>query len=70
MAPVPLVMLQSTKDEYVPESDYREMERAANEPKRLSLIDASNHRCTDRIPDLRRAHDDALARVRSKPMQR
>lgn len=70
VSPVPLVMLQSRKDEYVPESDYRQMESAANEPKTLVLIDASNHRFTDRLPELRRAYDDALAWVRSKAIQR
>jgi type IV secretory pathway VirJ component len=61
IAPIPLAMIQSTKDEYVPESDYRAMERTAREPKKLTLIDASNHRFTDRIPELRRAYADALA---------
>ncbi|MFN7916487.1 MAG: AcvB/VirJ family lysyl-phosphatidylglycerol hydrolase [Vicinamibacterales bacterium] len=69
IAPVPVVMLQSKKDEYVPEADYRQMEAAAAEPKRLVLIDASNHRFTDRIPELRRAYDDALAWVRTKPVR-
>lgn len=66
VAPVPLVMLQSSRDEYVPESDYRQMERAAGEPKQLVLIDASNHRFTDRLPDLRRAYDEAIEWVRAK----
>lgn len=61
IAPIPLAMIQSTKDEYVPESDYRAMEKTAREPKTLTLIDASNHRFTDRIPQLRRAYADALA---------
>lgn len=69
VAPIPLVMLQSRKDEYVPEADYRQMEQAAAEPRRLVLIDASNHRFTDRLPDLRRAYDEALALVRSKPVR-
>lgn len=58
-------MLQSRKDEYVPESDYLQMARVTNEPKKLVLIDASNHRFTDRLPELRRAYDDALTWVRS-----
>ncbi|MGC4082575.1 MAG: AcvB/VirJ family lysyl-phosphatidylglycerol hydrolase [Vicinamibacterales bacterium] len=66
VSPVPLVMLQSTKDEYVPESDYRAMATAANEPKRLTLIAASNHRFTDKLPELRRAYDDALAWIRTR----
>jgi fermentation-respiration switch protein FrsA (DUF1100 family) len=60
IAPIPLVMIQSTKDEYVSESDYRAMERAARSPKRQILIPAGNHRFTDRMADLRQAYDDAL----------
>lgn len=70
VSPVPLVMLQSRKDEYVPESDYQQMARVTNEPKKLVLIDASNHRFTDRLPELRHAYDDAIAWVRSNGMQR
>src|SRR5262249_34850888 len=48
VAPLPLVMIQSRKDEYVPESDYLRCHANAKEPKKLVLIDASNHRFTDR----------------------
>jgi len=60
VAPIPLVMIQSTKDEYVPEAEYRAMDKAAREPKRQVLIAASNHRFTDRIAELRAAYADAL----------
>lgn len=53
VAPVSLWMIQSVKDEYVPESDYRAFDRLANSPKRLVLIPASNHRFTDRKPELK-----------------
>jgi dienelactone hydrolase len=52
VAPVPLWMIQSTRDEYVPEADYRMFERIAREPRRLILIQAANHRFTDRRPEL------------------
>jgi hypothetical protein len=64
------VMIQSKKDEYVPESDYRLMERTAKDPKMLVLIEASNHRFTDRIPDLRRGYADALAWIASRLPER
>lgn len=54
IAPRPLCMIQSMKDEYVPEADYRMFERTAREPKRLVLIDASNHRFTDRRDELQK----------------
>ena len=53
ISPVPLWMIQSTKDEYVTEADYRAIEGAARAPKRLVLIDAGNHRFTDRLSVLR-----------------
>jgi type IV secretory pathway VirJ component len=60
IAPVPLTLIQSTKDEYVPEADYRQLLASAREPKQLVLIDASNHRFTDRLPELRAAYAVAL----------
>jgi alpha-beta hydrolase superfamily lysophospholipase len=53
IAPLPLWMIQSTKDEYVTTADYRRLESAAGDPKRLVLLDAANHRFTDRLPQLR-----------------
>ena len=52
IAPMPLFMIQSTRDEYVTEADYRRFEAAAKDPKKLVLIDAANHRFTDKIPEL------------------
>ncbi len=53
VAPVPLWMIQSIKDEYVTEADYRTFERLARRPSRLVLIPAGNHRFTDKRPELR-----------------
>ena len=61
ISPVPLVMLQSVTDEYVPEADYRALHATAKHPKRLVLIGASNHRFTDRQPELRAEMLNALA---------
>ena len=61
VSPLPLCMIQSTKDEYVTEADYRELTAAARSPRKLVLIEASNHRFTDRMQDLRREFLAALA---------
>jgi alpha-beta hydrolase superfamily lysophospholipase len=61
VSPLPLVMIQSKKDEYVTEADYTALEQAAKSPKKLILIDASNHRFTDRRGDLEREYIAALA---------
>ncbi len=52
IAPVPLCMLQSKVDEYVTPADYKLFESIAREPKKFVLIDASNHRFTDRRKEL------------------
>jgi hypothetical protein len=61
IAPLPLVLIQSTRDEYVPERDYQLMDRAAGQPHTLVLINAANHRVTDKLPELRTAYTEALA---------
>ena len=55
VTPVPLYMIQSRKDEYVTPSDYEKFRTVAREPKQLVLIDASNHRFTDRRAELSQA---------------
>jgi type IV secretory pathway VirJ component len=66
IAPTPLVMIQSTKDEYVPEADYRRFDARAREPHKLVLIEASNHRFTDRRPELQREYLSAIDWIRAR----
>lgn len=66
VSPLPLCLIQSTKDEYVTEQDYHALEAAAREPKKLVLIAASNHRFTDKLPDLRREYLAAIAWIRGR----
>jgi len=67
VSPIPLYMLQSKKDEYVSEADYREQAAAAREPKQQVLIDASNHRFTDRQKELRDAFLAGLDWILKQP---
>lgn len=64
VAPVPLCMLQSKVDEYVTPDDYRLFESVAREPKKFVLIDASNHRFTDRRKELQAEVVGCLAWMR------
>lgn len=66
VSPVPICMIQSTRDEYVSEADYRRFEAAARAPKKLVLIDAANHRFTDRLPELRSQLMAAIAWVEAE----
>jgi alpha/beta superfamily hydrolase len=58
-------MIQSTRDEYVTAREYRELEAAARPPKKLALIEAANHRFTDKIAELRDQYIAALAWIQS-----
>jgi type IV secretory pathway VirJ component len=69
IAPIPLCMIHSTKDEYVTEADYRLFERVAREPKKLILINASNHRFTDRRPELQKEVLGCLAWMRENQVK-
>lgn len=60
VSPVPLVMIQSRKDEYVAPADFDRFRAAAREPRRLVLINASNHRFTDRRKELGAAFGGGL----------
>jgi fermentation-respiration switch protein FrsA (DUF1100 family) len=70
VAPLPVVMIQSRKDEYVPEADYTRYFSLAREPKKVVLIDASNHRFTDRLPLLRDEYLAAVAWIADRPAAR
>jgi alpha-beta hydrolase superfamily lysophospholipase len=70
VAPLPLYMIQSSKDEYVPKAEYERLEAAARDPKKLVLIDASNHRFTDRRPELRSAYMAGLAWISQRAPSR
>ena len=64
ISPAPLCMLQSKVDEYVAPADYRLFESIAREPKKFVLIDASNHRFTDRRKELQAEVVGCLAWMR------
>ena len=60
IAPLPLVMLQSTNDEYVGGDEAHRLFRAAAEPKRLVLVEAPNHRFEGAHPEFFRQLRQAL----------
>ena len=44
VAPLPLLMIHSTHDEFVPADEAKELFGAAHEPKRFALIEAQDHK--------------------------
>jgi type IV secretory pathway VirJ component len=66
VAPVPVCLIHSTKDEYVKEADWKLFEQVTNPPKKLVLINASNHRFTDRKDELKQRVLECLKWMREQ----
>src|SRR4030095_7618237 len=64
VAPVPLVMIQSTSDTASPPKVGRELFASANDPKRFVLIKASNHRFSGAREEFYAALGDAVSWMR------
>jgi fermentation-respiration switch protein FrsA (DUF1100 family) len=60
VAPLPLADIHSTNDEFVPLAEAQRVLDAAQEPKRLWIVTASNHRFSDKLPDFERALLEAV----------
>ena len=51
LAPLPLAQLHSTHDEYVPLEEAQRVYERAGPPKRMWVIDASDHRFSNQAPE-------------------
>jgi alpha-beta hydrolase superfamily lysophospholipase len=51
VAPVPLGLIHSTQDEFVPVAQVQNVLERAREPKRLWIIKAADHRFRDNLPE-------------------
>jgi hypothetical protein len=60
VAPVPLAAIHSTRDEFVPLSEVQGLLDAANEPKKLWIIKASDHRFSDNLAEFDRRLLEAI----------
>lgn len=63
VTPLPLAAIHSTHDEFVPVTDVERVLNAANEPKRLWIVNASNHRFSDNLDEFDRQLLEAIAWV-------
>lgn len=66
VAPIPLAAVHSTHDEFVPLTDVRRILERANDPKRLWIVNASNHRFSDNVKELDRQLLEAIAWVNER----
>jgi fermentation-respiration switch protein FrsA (DUF1100 family) len=64
IAPLPLGAIHSTRDEFVPVDEVRRILDAAREPKKLWIIEASDHRFTGNRTEFDRRLLEAVAWVR------
>ena len=68
VAPLPLALLQSTHDEFVPLAETQRILARASEPKRLWVIDAVNHRFSSNLVEFDGRLMEAIAWVqRNQP---
>lgn len=65
VSPLPLIFIQSRRDEFIPPEETSGLFAAALEPKRMYSIDAKNHRFSDRQTELRTSLLEALAWIES-----
>jgi alpha-beta hydrolase superfamily lysophospholipase len=63
VAPVPLAAIHSTHDEFVPVADVERVLNAAGEPKRLWIVNASNHGFSGNLDEFDRSLLEAIAWV-------
>jgi fermentation-respiration switch protein FrsA (DUF1100 family) len=63
VAPLPLALLQSTHDEFVPLAETQRILARATDPKRLWVIDALNHRFSNNLPEFDARLMEAIAWV-------
>ena len=65
VAPTPLAAIHSTHDEFVPVAVVQRVLNRAAEPKRLWIVEASDHRFSDNLPEFDRRLLEAIDWVRA-----
>jgi alpha-beta hydrolase superfamily lysophospholipase len=65
VAPLPLAAIHSTHDEFVPIAEVERVVKAANEPKRLWMVNAADHRFSDNLDECDRQLLEAIAWVKA-----
>lgn len=66
VAPVPLVAIHATKDEFTTVEDVKRVMDRAAEPKRLRILEASNHRFSDNRAGLQKELLDCIEWIREQ----
>jgi len=61
LAPLPVVAIHSTRDEFVSAEEVKRVMERASPPKQLWFVEASNHRFIDNTAELNRKLLQAMA---------
>jgi fermentation-respiration switch protein FrsA (DUF1100 family) len=61
LAPVPLVAIHSTRDEFVPLAEVQHVLERAGEPKKLWIVKAADHRFSDNLAEFDQCLLEAIA---------
>ncbi len=69
VAPLPLAVIHSTHDESVPLATIENIMRRAADPKRLWIVNASDHRFSDNLPEFDQRLLEAIAWVRANALR-
>jgi alpha-beta hydrolase superfamily lysophospholipase len=69
IAPLPLALVQSTHDEFVPLAETKRIFDRATPPKQLWIVDASNHRFSNNLPEFDSRLMEALEWIRHNQPQ-
>jgi hypothetical protein len=70
LAPLPLAAVHSTHDEYAPLAEVQQILASARQPKRLWVVNATNHRFSGNADGLARALRDAFGWIDSRTTRR
>lgn len=66
LAPLPVAAIHSTRDEFVPVAEIERIMERAGEPKRLTLVDAANHRFEGGEAEMDRRLLDAIQWIKNQ----
>jgi fermentation-respiration switch protein FrsA (DUF1100 family) len=66
VSPVPIAAIHSAHDEFVSLAEVERVLKNAREPKRLWIVNASNHRFSDNLPEFDRQLLDAIAWLKTQ----
>src|SRR4029450_12395931 len=70
VSPAPVAAIHSTHDEFVSLEEVQRVLDAAKEPKNLWIVNASDHRFSDNLPEFDQRLLEAVAWVRANAAQR